>query len=179
MIINTSSTGPPTKKLKMQIHAAGLFEANIAEELALSAVVDTTTDDLSAEINSLEVTIAKFDAELREASINRSTEAATFEREAIILNNVAEQDGEIFEEYWSLDAAIASKELHDLRLREQQAIEEYDTEEADTAKGKLEATSTRNALVHTLEAYTTDHPETDAVPPPDNKIRKQHKAALH
>ena len=98
MIINTSSTGPPTKKLKMPIHVADLFEAKIAEELAASTVVDTTPGDLSAEINSFEATIAKLDAELREASIQRATEAAAFERDAILLNNVAEQDGEIFEE---------------------------------------------------------------------------------
>ena len=106
----------------MPTHAADLFEAKIAEELALTATIDTTPDDLSSKIKLFEVTIAKYDAELREATIKRTGEAATFERETTILNTVTEQDGEIFEEDCSLDAAAAARELHDLRSKEQQAI---------------------------------------------------------
>ena len=115
MVINTSSTGPATKTLKMPTHAADLFEARIAEQIAATTATDTTTVDLAAKINALEATIARYDAERHEATANRSRDAAFFETEANRLDTVAEQDGEIFDEDWSLDAAIASKELHDLR----------------------------------------------------------------
>lgn len=179
MIISTTTTGPPTKKLKMPTHAAELFEAKILEEVALTNLVDTTAGDLSSEINALEITIAKCDAELLEASAKRSTEAANFEKEATLLANVAEQDGEFVDEDWSLDAAIAAKNLHELRLTEQLAIHTYDTEDATTNKLKVEAITKRNVLINKLATYDLEHPDPDTDPPPENKIRNQHKKALH
>ena len=125
MIINTTSTGPATKKLKMPTHAADLFETRVAELIASTTATDTTTEDLTSKINELEITIANYDAELREEAAKRLRDATSFDSEATRLNTVADQDGEIFDEDWSLDAAIASKELHDLRIKEQQALDDY------------------------------------------------------
>ena len=76
IVINTATTGPSTKKLKMPTHAADLFETKIAEELAALTKDDTTLEKLTTEIDGLEIIIAELDAELREASIKRSSEAA-------------------------------------------------------------------------------------------------------
>ena len=106
---------------------------------------------------------------------NGPNDSANFEREATTLNTLAEQDGEIFDEDWSLDAAIAARELHDLRNKEQQAIEAFDIEEAELTRAKLEATTQRTTLIETLAAYNFERPESDTTPPPENNVRKKHK----
>ena len=89
--------------------------------------------------------------------------------------NIAEQDGEIFDEDWSLDAAIASKELHDLRIKEQQALDDYEAAVSDTTRCRAEATTRRTTLVNDRDAHEADHPDTDEKPNADNLIRTHQK----
>ena len=78
-----------------------------------------------------------------------------------------------------MDAAIACRELHDLRSNEQTAIEQHEVEESNNTRHKAEATTQRNNLVNDLATYEADHPDTDDKPTPDNHLRKQQKKLLH
>jgi hypothetical protein len=65
--IKCDRTGPRTRSLMMPTHAADLFEAGIAAELAQSTATVDTTSDLENRLHRLELAITNDEDELREA----------------------------------------------------------------------------------------------------------------
>ena len=110
-------------------------------------------------ITILDVTIAKETAELTAATAQRTQDAAAFELQATSLTTTADQDGEIFGEDWSLDAAIAAKELSDLQRQEQLSLEEFDTLETTLNNSNAVATRERSDLAAALSTAEAVLPE--------------------
>ena len=93
----------------------------------------------------------------------------------LLLTTISQQDGEIFEEDCSLDAAIAAKDLSDLQRQEQLSLDDFDTLENMLHDSITAATKERADIAAALSIAEAALPEQDDATVTEGKIRKQHK----